>query len=120
MIYPYRCPNCGGKDIIKSHKEAGKIEYCDQCGAVMVRIWTVPQITTQDVYTGYNPGLGAHIKNKGHLKEVLSQREGETGEKMIEVGNEKTACIIKKKNIDLGLNNAEMRKASEILQSVSE
>lgn len=116
MIYPYTCTECGYVEVVKSTADACKPELCGNCGRQLERIYTVPQVSTRDVYTGYNPALGKQIKNKGHLREELARHEAETGIHLHEVGNEK--ATVKPIEPNWELTPSECRKVGSILQSV--
>ena len=74
--------------MIKPVSQLDAQEFCD-CGTEMKRtIAFKGGVYTDDMYSGWNPGLGKHIKNKKHLKETLSEIKGETGKVLVEVGNE--------------------------------
>lgn len=116
MIYPYNCPNCGYQEVVKNADDAARPENCQRCGETLARLWTVPQVTTKDIYTGFNPALGKHIKNKSHLRDELRKHEATTGTPLIEVGSE--CARVRRPDPEIKLNDGEMRKAHEILQSV--
>ena len=116
MIYPYKCPSCKEyHEVYKESKDAKKIERCPTCSYAMSRIWTAPYLSTQDIYTGYNPGLGKYIKNKADLKDSLKGHTDRTGTEMVEIGNEKPN--IKKRN-NWKFSYGEMKQIHDKLESV--
>lgn len=84
MIYPYECEKCDyAGDTVKPMDQASRDEYCPQCGNLLQRVWTKPQLIGTKVQDAeYNPGLGVVTKNAYHRSEVAKRKN------VIEVGND--------------------------------
>jgi putative FmdB family regulatory protein len=88
MIYPFQCDQCNtAVEVYRPAAESDQPQVC-QCGAVMRRVYTAPMVSVDKV-EGFDHGLGRYIRNKGHKRDVLRQIKAETGQDLIEVGNEK-------------------------------
>ena len=116
MIYPYICSNCEKKfDVVKPVVDCANAESCPDCGKKAVRVYTPFRINMGDIYSGYNPALGCHIKNKGDLNARLREHKDRTGIELVETGNER----VKAKPVSsYELTAEEKKKIPEILQSV--
>ena len=49
MIYEYKCENCDKTALVdKPMYEVSKLEFCDKCKQVMMRLFSNPRIKTSD------------------------------------------------------------------------
>lgn len=49
MIYEYRCENCDKTVLVdKPMYEVSKLEFCETCKQVMMRLFSNPRIKTSD------------------------------------------------------------------------
>jgi putative FmdB family regulatory protein len=84
MIYEFLCKKCNAIDeIIRHHMDLADPVVCDECGSVMERKYTPPNIQTQgESIPHFNPALGMMVRSDSHAREVAKQRG------LVEVGNE--------------------------------
>ena len=93
MKYPYHC-HCGHDALIdKKMADSARKENCPTCKSVMERVYTPPLVHISHIESQYNPAFGKVIHNKTELKNELARHEGETGEKLYEVGNDTMKSI---------------------------
>lgn len=51
MTYLYICPNCNKEHTIdKPMEHSHRIEYCDECGIILKRVYESPSVITADGY----------------------------------------------------------------------
>lgn len=116
VIYLYECGICNVRhEVEKPSSQCHEFEVCRDCGSQMIRIYTAPHVGVREgtFQEGYNPGLGKAFKNKREMREHIRRHEGETGNQLIEVGNEKlTGLKPKRKEYD-GQDAAEWLRATE-------
>lgn len=96
MIYPFKC-SCGAYDeVYRRAADAGLPQTCT-CGAEMQRVFTVPFATVEHI-EGYDPGLGRYISNKAQKADTIRRINAETGQHIVEIGNEKLKIAPKKQD----------------------
>lgn len=100
MIYPYECPKCHEyKEIVCSVDDMPKSIPCGTCKIPMKRIITAPQLSIPKSY--FDPTFNKTINQPSDIKEELRKHQGETGQEMIPLGDQKLAGITPPKH-DLG------------------
>jgi putative FmdB family regulatory protein len=88
--YDYSCPQCGWQEeIFQPMRESHEFLPCRECGSMAHRIWTVPQAMVDNTEPYFNYGLGKKISSKHDVRDALRQTYDTTGQRMVEVGNEK-------------------------------
>lgn len=49
MLYEYRCENCDKTILVsKPMNEVSKLEFCDTCKEMLIRLFSNPSIKTSD------------------------------------------------------------------------
>lgn len=92
MIYAYECRwGCGTQDVIKPVWRYAFDERCEKCGAFLQKKICAPQVSVGTFLSGYYHAFGKTFTNEHQLKNAIRRHEGETGKKVIEVGNEHSA-----------------------------
>jgi putative FmdB family regulatory protein len=101
MIYQFSCPACGKYDeVIRTVDECRDAHLCTDCGQPSNRVFSAPQVSVPHTSTYYDNGLGAIIRNETDKKNALKKIEGETGQKLIEVGTEDVRKHVKPPKMD--------------------
>ena len=77
---------------------------CRHCGEPFESPYSVPQVNVREG-GHFNHGLGKYIKNRQGVKDAMKQHKDETGNELVQVGNEKMKTKVKKN--DYRLNQAE-------------
>lgn len=96
-IYDYFCPECKEiTEVVKSIKDAEADEVCE-CGEGMQRYFSTPWLNTSNCIIEHqkNWAFGETFTTKNQMKEHIARYQGETGRKLVEVGNEKLTHIKK-------------------------
>lgn len=89
MIYQFSCPSCGKYDeVVRTFDECSFPNRCPDCGQLMNRVYSVPQVNVPHMETYYDNGLGCKISNTQDKRNAIRRIEGETGQKLVEVGTE--------------------------------
>lgn len=103
MIYVYHCQECDiHQEIIKSLSHIDDVEKCSK-GHVMNRtIAWKGQMKPGDISfkPDYYPSFGKTFTTPGQLKNELKKIKGETGQELVEVGNERMRPVERKSKID--------------------
>ena len=83
-------------EVVKSMKDAEAPETCE-CGETMVRYFNTPWLNTSNciIEPQKNWAFGESFTTKNQMKEHIARYQGETGRKLVEVGNEKLTHIKK-------------------------
>lgn len=103
MIYDFRCENCDSTfEVVRHVRERDIAEECD-CGGVASRIFSFRGAVGVGTFkAGYYPSFGKNIGTQDQLRDTLAKHEGETGQKLYEVGNDKMSNVkVKKKQADM-------------------
>lgn len=107
MIYPYKCPTCNKYiEIFKYSKDASREEYCDDCDTVLNRIYT-SCYTNIPFKEHFNRGLNTYVRSKHHLNNTLGEIERNTGNKLVNIGNDK---LPRKKHVAAKITERELQK----------
>ena len=101
MIYQFKCPQCGKyEEVIRPVSECHELNVCKPCGQPMDRVFSVLQVNVPHTNTYYDNGLGATIRNEQDKRNAIKRIEGETGQKLVEVGNENLKKHVKPPKFD--------------------
>lgn len=100
--YQYECGKCQSlKEVVKSVSALDEKEICPKCkNRAMDRIiLSAPQISTSNCQfeAHMNHAFGKVVRNKRELQNEVKRHEGETGNKLYEVGNDKMTSIKRKR-----------------------
>lgn len=116
MIYGYRCPEHGEFDVIKSHTEYDKPEFCPDCGLEMKRgIYAPSGISVGTFKEGHYHAFGKTFTNKHQLSNELRRIKGETGKELVEVGNDKSVEQKKRRRFNKQEKTEMARELNHIL-----
>lgn len=77
--------------MIKPARDMEQPEQCPRCKTLGERRFVPSRVyftKTNVRHAEFNPAFGKVIQNESHLKDELARHEGETGSKMVEVGND--------------------------------
>lgn len=95
--YDYRCDHCDKLvEIVKSFTEAERDEVHD-CGHQMNRYFSLPWLNTSNciIEPQKNWAFGKAFTTKTQLNEEIKRYQGETGRKLVEVGNDSMSGVKK-------------------------
>jgi len=73
------------------------------------------QVGTKTFKSHFNDALGAYVSTPSDIKNRLKEIEGETGQKLIEVGNEKASAQLGSKSNDYKFTDNEKRDMNQML-----
>ena len=73
-LYPFKC-SCGTIYECFMHVEDYKIPDCPECGEHMKRVFSPS--ATHFFEERWHSGIGAHVKSRHHLHEVMKRKEEE-------------------------------------------
>jgi putative FmdB family regulatory protein len=99
LTYVYSCPSCKTvTEIIKPASQSDSEELCDACGTKLHKEISNPIIAIPNSFKpDYFYAFGKVMNSKRELKEHLSYVKGETGDEIVEIGNEKPKYKPKRK-----------------------
>lgn len=110
MIYDYKCEKC--EKVIESVRrvdDRNEPERCD-CGGMASRIFSYGGCLSFGTFkAGYYPTFGKTFTNESQLKDALTKHEIDTGNKLVEVGNEKIKTKKQKKKVNWDEAQRELR-----------
>ena len=95
-LYDFRCVECGHEDEVffMMSQVSGATPACSRCGSPMNRVWHPDSAPTPSVFQAhYNHGLGTYVSSPGQMKEAVRRINGETGQKLVPVGD--SDCNVK-------------------------
>ena len=75
-LYDFKCPSCGTVSELFMPVKDYAIPACLDCNCDMRRIY-YPPAGVHIFEERHHAGLGAHVKSKRHMKEVMRQKEEE-------------------------------------------
>lgn len=114
MLYEFQCKKCDlVKEVFRRAADCRDIEECDMCGKQMIRLYSPARFAVFHPY--HNHGLGIDINHRRDLKEHLRKTYNETGQEMVEIGNEKQN--VEKKAHSYELTREEYQEAERILNT---
>lgn len=93
------------------------MEPCSKCGEDLIRIIS-PVNSNRSVCQfepHFNYAFGSKVTNPHQMKDLVKKHEDKTGQKLIEVGNEKVDSM-KDNRKSFKLTEGELQKAHEILR----
>lgn len=98
--YTYECKRCGKRfDEVRRIKDRQEAAKCS-CGGRADKVFTKPGgLCFGSFKEGYNKAFGKHFTTKNQLKEELARIKGETGQELVEVGNDKVSTKRQKKQV---------------------
>ncbi len=98
MTYEYECKTCDFRlDITKYVKDLERSELCPRCLLPMGRLISAGHISMGNMDPHFNYAFGKVIRSKSDIKNEIARKEGETGVKLQEVGNDTMKSIKKKR-----------------------
>lgn len=116
--YEYRCEPCSiNYEINKSFKDAERLEPCSKCGEDLIRI--ISPVNSNLAVCRFEPhfnyAFGEVMTRPADIKDAVIKHEDKTGQKLIEVGSEKTDSMKENKK-SFTLTEGDLQKANEILR----
>lgn len=118
--YVYKCPatECGREfEIIKAMRDEARNEPCSKCGEDLIRIISPvnSNLATCRFEPHFNYAFGEVMTRPADIKDAVIKHEDKTGQKLIEVGSEKTDSMKENKK-SFTLTEGDLQKANEILR----
>lgn len=88
--YAYFCHKCESEfDVIKPSRDIDFIEICEDCGYPSERVIRFKgHVSADNGAAYYNYGLGKVVRSKNDIRQEISRVKGETGQEIVEIGNE--------------------------------
>jgi len=75
-IYEFKCPSCGTVNEVYMPVKDYAIPACLDCNCDMRRVYTAPP-AIHVFEERHHAGLGADVRSKQHMKEVMRRKEEE-------------------------------------------
>lgn len=110
--YEYECQKCGQRfEEIRRIKDREEPTAC-KCGGAGRKVPTKPLgIGVGTFKEGYNQAFGKSFTTKNQLKNELARIKGETGQELVEVGNDSLSNKREKKKVDWDEFGKDLKKA---------
>ena len=110
MLYQYECKHGHGRfDVAKHHNRSSVPERCPRCKGEAHKVFTPPQVSMGTFVPGKYDAFGKVFTNQHQLKEEIRKINGETGQNIVEVGNDKSRIKPEQKKPDIESAVKELR-----------
>lgn len=111
MIYQYECKHGHGRfDVLKHHNRSRVSERCPKCKGESHKVFSTPYVGMGTFKPGYYHSFGKTFRSRHELNNEIRKINGETGENIVEVGNDNRRIKPEVKKPDIESAVRELKK----------